>query len=352
MVRSELTTSKSERSFGSKSERPVSTPNAAVGSNKAFLEMLAKQNTQILASLKTQNELLQKLVISGKTVAAKETELDSLSDAVPAMVGSEEEPLSTTMGPWSFTESDHAFRFRQRVMKTNNPNMGSNHLIKPLSREELADGGDALFGNVCGDEQLTGDSFGKNWKNMKNMVNGKPAAPRWSKDCKNSIRDLLPQIEIDGVKGIKRNTGIYYLTVQYNNQEDMWGVEAGVIIGEIGFGNRGQALAKNCPLDQIERGEYEGVIRGATWYSTQVSTSAWEDGNKIRFKIDTDTDTLWYWDESSGKKKVFPGAFRHTLEPDEDIQIFAYCGAKFMKDFPNSHYSNNQLSIIRKKKPW
>jgi hypothetical protein len=161
----------------------------AVGNNKAFLEMLAEQNKQILSALDTQNKLLK--TIQDRKAA---TATDAGRDAVPAddediadiiealskstttpaekvvdeeVVAVKEEPpkpiVPTTFGPWSFGGSADAFKLRQRVVKTFNPSMVTDISIISLTNAELLASKDALFGDICCEEQLTGDSFGKHW---------------------------------------------------------------------------------------------------------------------------------------------------------------------------------------------
>jgi len=191
---------------------------------------------------------------------------------------------------------------------------------------------------------------------MRNLdKHGKPIAPKWSYDGKPSVRSLLPQIEINGKKEIKLNTGIYYLTVQYNNEEDMWGVECGVIIGEIAFDNRGHVLAQGSDWDKLLKG---GVIaagdKPTKWFSTKVSSSPWKDGDRLKFKIDTNDNTISYHNVSSGEKETFPNVLQYTNNRTnrESLQVFAYCGAKNLKEFPTSSAENNRLSIIDSKKEW
>jgi hypothetical protein len=161
----------------------------AVGNNKAFLEMLAKQNKQILSALDTQNKLLKTIqdrkaaatTGAGRdAVPSDDEDIDDIIEAfsksttTPAekvvveevLVIKEEPPkpkVPTTFGPWSFGGSADAFKLRQRVVKTFNPSMVTDKSIIPLTNAELLASKDALFGNICCEEQLTGDSFGKHW---------------------------------------------------------------------------------------------------------------------------------------------------------------------------------------------
>merc|ERR1712238_293859 len=128
-------------------------------------------------------------------------------------------------GPWAFVETSVALKRRGRV--------------------ENSDGGgmeDALFGKANSlADVLSGDSFGKSWDRMRNPVDqyGKLKPPKWSSlDKKKSMRTLLPKLAIGGQTQIKLNTGVYYLTVKYSNDQIAEDNEAAIIIGEIAFDNR------------------------------------------------------------------------------------------------------------------
>lgn len=335
----------------------------AVGNNKAFLEMLANQNKQILSALASQNELLGKIqqrkAASGRDGSPEDDDIndiiDVLSKSTTAAEVKDAEPpkpkAPTTFGPWGFAGSPLAFKLRQRVVKTLNPEAVFDMSIEPLTDRELADCKDALFGMICGEEQIEGDSFGKNWKRMRNLdAHGKPVAPKWSADGEPSVRSLLPRIQLGGKEGIKLNTGIYYLTVQYNNEQDMWGVESAIIIGEISFDNRGNVLAYGADFDKILKGKYAGD-EPDKWFSSKISSAPWTDGDRLRFKIDTNENSISYHNVSSGEKAIFPNVLTYTNK-GESLEVFAYCGAKFMKEFPSSSADSNRLSLINSKKAW
>jgi len=246
-----------------------------------------------------------------------------------------------TFGPWGFNDSSDSFQLRQRVMKND---------FTPV---ELVESKDALFGNVQCEDQLTGDSFGKNWKRMRNLDgHGKPIAPKWSAEGAPSVRSLLPKIELGGKAGIQVNTGTYYLTVQYNNQEDAWGVESAIIIGDISFDNRGHVLACGTDFEKLAKNKGGVNDKPDKWYSMKVSASPWNDGDKLRFKIDTNDKTISYHNVTSGSKKVLRNVLSYTNKDDKPIEVLAYCGAKFMKEFPSSSADSNRLSIIASKIEW
>jgi len=334
----------------------------AVGNNKEFLELLAHQNKQILSALASQNKLLTK--IQGRRSSAggqrggypdevSDDDTDLLTankrgsvkfDSYPSDTEIEEtkEPTGPmTFGPWGFNDSAASFQLRQRVLRNE------------LTPVELVESKDALFGNVQCEDQLTGDSFGKNWKRMRNLDgHGKPIAPKWSKKGAPSVRSLIPTIELGGKAGIPVNTGTYYFTVQYNNEEDMWGVESAIVIGEVSFDNRGHVLACGTDFEKLAKQKPGVNDKPEKWYSMKVSTSPWNDGDKLRFKIDTNDNTISYHNVTSGSKKVLKNVLSYTNKGNKPITVFAYCGAKVLPEFPSSSADSNRLSIIASKLAW
>merc|ERR1712238_587764 len=125
-------------------------------------------------------------------------------------------------GPWAFVETSVALKRRGRVENSDGNGME-----------------DALFGKANSlADVLSGDSFGKSWDRMRNPVDqyGKLKPPKWSSlDKKKSMRTYLPKLAIGGQTQIKLNTGVYYLTVKYSNDQIAEDNEAAIIIGEIAF---------------------------------------------------------------------------------------------------------------------
>jgi len=329
----------------------------AVGNNKEFLELLAHQNKQILSALASQNKMLTK--IQGRRSAGRGGLPDEVSDDDTDVMTANKrgsvkfnypsdtemetkEPTGPmTFGPWGFNDSPASFQLRQRVLRNE------------LTPAELVQSKDALFGNVQCEDQLTGDSFGKNWKRMRNLDgHGKPIAPKWSKEGAPSVRSLIPTIELGGKAAIQVNTGTYYLTVQYNNEEDMWGVESAIVIGEVSFDNRGHVLARGTDFEKLAKNKPGVNEKPDKWYSMKVSSSPWNDGDKLRFKIDTNANTISYHNATTGSKKVLKNVLSYTNKGNKPIKVFAYCGAKVLPEFPSSSADSNRLSIIASKLAW
>jgi len=234
-------------------------------------------------------------------------------------------------GPWAFVETNVALRRRGRVENSDLLNME-----------------DSLFGksNSTADV-LSGDSFGKSWDRMRNPVDqyGKLKPPKWSSlDKKKSIRTLLPKLAIGGETQIKLNTGVYYLTVKYSNDQIAEDNEAAIIIGEIAFDNRGFVLAAGADWNklfggqkQLEAPSSSGKAGGKLkWHSSKVS-EAWKDGDTLKFKIDTTTNTLGYTIQGVDDKDVRTGwmfanvlAFTNNKMYPQFLNVFAYVGGTSM----------------------
>lgn len=70
------------------------------------------------------------------------------------------------------------------------------------------------------------------------------------------------------------------------------------------------------------------------WYSSKVS-GAWKNGDVLRFKIDTNTNTVVYTLTAIEDKEAKAGwkfdnvlAFTNNPTYPKDLRVFAYCGGK------------------------
>eukprot|EP00535_Pseudo-nitzschia_heimii_P010340 CAMPEP_0197191918 /NCGR_PEP_ID=MMETSP1423-20130617/24245_1 /TAXON_ID=476441 /ORGANISM="Pseudo-nitzschia heimii, Strain UNC1101" /LENGTH=510 /DNA_ID=CAMNT_0042644703 /DNA_START=133 /DNA_END=1665 /DNA_ORIENTATION=- len=251
---------------------------------------------------------------------------------------------SVVRGSWTFVESDVALERRSRVSKTNTSfrylQKGEEipkEAFAPITNAQILKKGDALFGNVSGDEQLIGDSFGNHWVRMRSLTSyGKLKAPLWSTTAKKSVRSLLPKLAIGGKTTIALESGVYYLTVKYEEEESERKVEAAIIIGEISFDNTGSVIAPGAKLLKLLDGEKQKETASSKnkWYTARVS-EGWKNGDFLRFKIDTNTNTVVYTLTAYGAKEAKAGwrfenvlAFTSLPIYKRDIRAFAYCGGK------------------------
>mmetsp|Transcript_18558 Transcript_18558/g.20767 ORF Transcript_18558/g.20767 Transcript_18558/m.20767 type:complete len:514 (-) Transcript_18558:186-1727(-) len=250
----------------------------------------------------------------------------------PLMKTKKKNGKTVITGPWAFVETSVALRRRGRVENSDLLNME-----------------DSLFGKANSTaDVLSGDSFGRTWDRMRNPVDqyGKLKPPKWSSlDKKKSIRTLLPKLAIGGETQIKLNTGVYYLTVKYSNDQIAEDNEAAIIIGEIAFDNRGFVLAAGADWNKLFGGQKQLEAPSASgnkaggklkWHSSKVS-EAWKDGDTLKFKIDTTTNTLGYTIQGENDAEVRTGwmfanvlAFTNNKMYPNFLNVFAYVGGSSM----------------------
>jgi len=291
----------------------------------AEMKDLEPETAALVATALEAAEEEEKVEATTALVVAEKVVEKAVKKAEPKPVAATEpeEPAlpPATRGPWKFVESQDATERRSGVKKTKN--------------------GDALFGHVSGSDQLIGESFGQNWIRMRDGVNqyGKLQNPLWSAKAKKSVRSFLPKLAIGGKTTIALKSGVYYLTVKYEEEEQSsLSVEAAIVIGEISFDNTGHILASGAKWSKLLNGEKqkEGRVPPVKpkWYSSVIS-GAWKNGDVLRFKIDTNTNTVVYTLTASGDKESKAGwrfekvlAFTNNPTHPKDLRAFAYCGGK------------------------
>jgi len=313
---------------------------------KATVVVVNKDKEQSSSVASTAGETEETEEAGNKQEEAQKEETQK--EAATKVAEPEEEKLpGPTRGPWAFTESSDAKDRRNRVNKTN----GEYLMLKkgeeipenafvPVDKQQKLKKGDALFGTVSGDNQLIGDSFGVYWDRMRSGVNqyGKLQPPLWAPTAKKSVRSYLPTLTIGGKKTIKLDTGVYYLTVKYEQATNA-AVEAAIVIGEIAFDNTGYVLAPGAKWTKILKGEKQKEGRTppskSKWYTAKISEH-WRNGDILRFKIDTNTKTIVYTQTAAGDDEEAKAGWRFenilafTSVPTypRDLHAFAYCGGR------------------------
>jgi len=278
-------------------------------------------------------------------VAAAATATQEATKALPSVV----------KGPWGFVESDAALERRNRIEKSSASFKFLPKDIKkedipadafaPITNDHIVDGQDALFGQVTKSEddtctELAGDSFGKYWQNMRIRTDqyGKLKAPKWSASNKETVRSYLPKLSIDGKTKIKLDSGVYFLTVKYENphpgSDNSKAVEAAIIIGEISFDCHGTVMAPGADWKKLMNGKplVESTAAKPKWFASKVS-EPWKNGDVLKFKIDTNQNSVGFTVKGPMDKEARSGwMFKNVLSLTNNktyrdhLQIFAYCG--------------------------
>ena len=118
-------------------------------------------------------------------------------------------------------------------------------------------------------------------------------APKWVNDSNWGTRNVLAQLVFNDKAELNHKSGIYTLTIKYNKSSGNSNQDAAIIIGEMEFHSSGLAIAEGADWDRLLNNQrqtqlpYSRGARGvATWQSRKIS-EPWEDGDELKFKIDT-----------------------------------------------------------------
>ena len=162
--------------------------------------------------------------------------------------------------------------------------------------------------------------------------------PIWLNDNSNGsggTRNLLAQLVFNDEAELNHKSGIYTLTIKYNVSSGNTTQDAAIIIGEMEFHSSGYAIAEGADWDRLLNNHrqtqlpYSRGARGvATWQSRKIS-EPWEDGDELKFKIDTNENTIVF-QKSNTPAKTFWNvlAFTNNAKYPEYLRAFAYCGRK------------------------
>ena len=194
------------------------------GNNNEILDLLKSQNKRILqvlesqtTILKTQNDILKSIDASLKEKGGRRESPSSKRSRLMHTHKSEEEIL---YGPWSIT---------------------------PQQRENVG----SLYGR-CDENKLIGDTRFNYDKYNPVMKFGLGQSTEWKSN--GFSRLLIPQIRFNDKENIMHKSGIYSLTITYNNSNNDTSCsakrgskqEAGIIIGEISFDSSGYVTAEGA----------------------------------------------------------------------------------------------------------
>jgi predicted lactoylglutathione lyase len=88
------------------------------------------------------------------------------------------------------------------------------------------------------------------------------------------------------------------------------------------------------------------------WYSSKVS-EPWKNGDTLKFKIDTITNTLGFTIQGAGEKEVRTGwmfknvlAFTNNRTYSDYMQVMAYCGGSSSNGLMNAKFDSVKLTLV------
>ncbi|OEU08080.1 hypothetical protein FRACYDRAFT_250301 [Fragilariopsis cylindrus CCMP1102] len=188
--------------------------------------------------------------------------------------------------------------------------------ITPQQRENVG----SLYGR-CDENKLIGDTRFNYDKYNPVMKFGLGQSTEWKSN--GFSRLLIPQIRFNDKENIMHKSGIYSLTITYNNSNNDTSCsakrgskqEAGIIIGEISFDSSGYT---QLPYAHGARGQQ-------IWLSRKIS-EPWNDGVELKFRIDTNANTIVF-QKGNTPEKVFWNilSFTKSRTYPEFLKVFAYC---------------------------
>ena len=174
----------------------------------------------------------------------------------------------------------------------------------------------------------------------------------WANESWSDSRNLLTQLVFNGKAELMHKSGIYSLVIKYNGSPGIHNQDAAIIVGEMEFHSKGYVMAEGADWDRLLNNQrqtqlpYSHGARGvSTWMSRKIS-EPWEDGTELRFKIDTNENTIVF-QKGNAPAKTFWNALAFTNNPKypEFLRAFAYCGAW------EEAYVNNPIDVKLTIKP-
>ncbi|KAL3906783.1 MAG: hypothetical protein SGARI_003844 [Bacillariaceae sp.] len=146
------------------------------------------------------------------------------------------------------------------------------------------------------------------------------------------------------MKEIGLQSGIYALSIRYNKNDEYDTSEAGIIIGEIEFNNKGFVMAEGADWDRLLNNQkqtqlpYSHGARGLpTWKERRIS-EPWVDGDELKFRLDTNENTIVFQKGNTPKKTFWNVlAFTNNRRYPEFLRAYAYAGnGKFVGGKPEN----------------
>jgi hypothetical protein len=269
-------------------------------------------NQQILEALKTQNGLLKSIDARLGRFERQERGSNLRQQRVP-----QEKAVS---GSWKFLEN-------------------------PRAGDYGASRSSGSFGRTDGEGlMLTGDSFGTYihpsaiYDCPYSGYSHENDIPNWSSGGSSGGRHLLPQLLFNDKAKLPQRSGVYSLSIMYSNSRNQPSgepiqQEAGIVVGEMEFSNGGFVMAKGADWDRLLNGQrqtqlpYAHGARGVPCWRRRKISEPWEDGEELKFRVDTNENTIVF-KKGDTPEKIFWNvlAFTNNQDYPDFLCVYAYCG--------------------------
>ena len=258
-------------------------------------------------------------------------------------------------GSWTFVESPDTIRRRERHQKEDDETK-----LRGYSCTYYYDGSFGKAGNSDG-VGLKGEHYPTSFLQSNGLFYYRLGlgpysssflhqVPGWS-NRHSECRLLLSQLTFNGKAEIQHKSGIYKLNIKYSvvdgggNDDSS---EAGIIVGEVEFNNRGYVVAEGADWDRLLTGQRQNQLpyslgaRGTLVWTHQKISEPWKDGDILKFTIDTNENTIVF-QKGNTPKKVFWNVlyFTNNTKYPEYLRLFAYCGGQ------SEAATKNELTIVQ-----
>lgn len=290
-------------------------------------------NQQILEALKSQTSVLKSQNRLLKSIDARLGRIEKHKQAASEGRGLYGRSLSSrpsrsqlVTGSWKFVESDDIEREQASQAKSIEERQKSRVVGYRMSVP-------SSFGRIdCEGLSLVGESFpqrsGHRHHPSTVYQSSDTYTPEWST---NNCR-LLPQLVFDTKVELGQKTGIYSLAVKFSKTDDAQ--DAGIIVGEMEFNDKGYVMAEGADWDRLLNNQrqtmlpYANGARGVPIWLRRKLTEPWEDGDVLKFRIDTNENTVVFQRGDMPEKALRNVlAFTNNRQHPEFLRAFAYCGS-------------------------
>ena len=166
------------------------------------------------------------------------------------------------------------------------------------------------------------------------------ARPYWG-DPNWHYRNCLMKLQFNG-QALKHGSGSYQLTIEFNNPQtdDQVAIdqEAAIIIGGIGFYNNGTVIAEGADWERLLSKQrqtqlpYSHGARGVPVWRAHKLSEPWEDGDVLKFKIDTNEDTVVFQRAKLPEKVLWNVLqFTNNRTSPDSVPVIVFCGGKYQQ---------------------